>query len=287
MTRRASGPKQNERRQLRLIVLGNVSQVSVQDQAVVVPQESAFQNAKDEAEREGMQVGASYEAASSVPTEDERGEHEIMPAAGQDDAVASFQADDQNRGDAKDFNEKAELPPCEIECIFVSDTVKSERLPKVMKRRPALVDKMFVKVVPSHEYELLHLSEVGKGEKPYPVPSAACEQAARHGGVPSEPYIELARSAKTTSSGVGKQTEGKHKAGRRTLLDSLHHSSYFTHIFGLVRLRLRRKNCTAKELQPSEAAAHTVWLSSELPWRPLAVVRSARRRKHRWKRKCE
>lgn len=67
----------------------NVSQVSVKKQA-------SYQNAEDEAEGKDMQVGASAEGASSVPTKDGLEGRKDTPISDKDDS-APLQADDENR----------------------------------------------------------------------------------------------------------------------------------------------------------------------------------------------
>lgn len=66
----------------------NVGQVSIQEEAVVAAQDSAFRNAEDEAEHECMQMGDCNEVGSNVRTNSKRYKHEVGPATIKNNSAA-------------------------------------------------------------------------------------------------------------------------------------------------------------------------------------------------------
>lgn len=77
-------------------ISGNVSQLSVQDQAVFANQDSIFPNAADEAEIKNIQVARYNNVVPSVQVKGNRHEHEVARVADQDETAALLQTDDEN-----------------------------------------------------------------------------------------------------------------------------------------------------------------------------------------------
>lgn len=126
---------------------GNVSQVSVQEQAVVAAQDSSYQKA----ERTNMPAGPNTEVASSVSTKGKGEEREAMPAPDRDDSAASVQMEDE-KGEVKDGKEKPEPPQFGFEYTFVPNFMKGESLLEHLKTRPAPTVEVVEKAAVTREF---------------------------------------------------------------------------------------------------------------------------------------
>lgn len=159
--------------------------------------------------------------------------------------------------------------------------MKSESFPQLPENLPAPIYEVVHKISPMRKAESFHLTDVGKAEPPFLMASAPCEETARPGRETAYPCIELNTITKVKSpesDSTEDQTGGNRKTGQRTSLRSEHKHCLKAgnpSSFGRDRFPYRF---------PTEAG-RSVWFCSRSSWRVSALLRWARRIKHRWKRK--